>query len=50
MQKRIDMLALSYGLDNLCAENDINPAVIVQWLVEEGHLDLTDYFDDGEDE
>jgi hypothetical protein len=50
MQRRIDLLALSYPLNDLCDENDIDPAIVVRWLVDEGLIELDEYFDDGEGE
>ena len=43
VEKLIELLAMSYGIDALLADNDINPEIVVEWLVEEGHLDLSDY-------
>jgi len=41
---KIQILADSYPLEDLLEQNDVEEYVIVQWLVEEGMLDLEDYF------
>ena len=46
MENLIELLALSYGVDALLADNDINPEIVIEWLVEEGHIDLRDYEED----
>lgn len=43
------MLALSYPLDDLCAENDVDPAIVVTWLVDEGYVKLEDYFEEDDE-
>ena len=47
---RIDLLALSKGVDELLKDNDIDPAYVIEWLVEEELIDLSDYFEEEEDE
>lgn len=42
MDDRIELLLLSYGLDGLCAEWDINPLHVVKLLIEEGLIDGND--------
>lgn len=45
---KIDILAEYYPLDDLIRQNEVNPVVIVTFLVDEGLIDLEDYFyDDG---
>jgi len=45
----IDLLALGRSLDDLCADNDVEPRVVIEWLIEEGHMKLEDYFEQEED-
>lgn len=46
MNMMIELLAISKGVDELCKDNDIDPAFIIQWMVDEGLIDLEDYFED----
>ena len=41
---RVKNLADYYPLDDLLEQNDIEVRVVVQWLVDEGLVDLDDYF------
>lgn len=41
---KIQILADSYPIEDLLTQNDIEEYVIVSWLVEEGMVDLDDYF------
>jgi len=41
---KIQILADSYFLEELLHQNDVEERVVVKWLVEEGLLDLDDYF------
>ena len=41
---RIEILAHYYPLEDLLEQNDIEAEVVVRWLVEEGLIDLEDYF------
>ncbi len=50
MKRRIDLLALSYTVDELCADNDIDPAFVIQYLIDEGLIDLDEYFKDEDEE
>ena len=43
-QTREEILAEYYPLDRLLEQNDINPLVVVKYLVDEGLIDLDDYF------
>ena len=43
---KIQILADNYPLDDLLAQNDVEEYAVVQWLVEEGLIDLEDYFFD----
>lgn len=45
---RIEILAHYYPLEDILEQNDIEPEVIIKFLVEEGHIDLEDYFFDDE--
>ena len=50
MLDRIQILADDYPLEDLLVQNDIEEYVIVKFLVEEGLIDLDDYFFPEEDE
>lgn len=39
-----ELLAQSFGLDLLCEQNDINPATVCEWMIEQGWIDTDDYF------
>lgn len=41
---KIDILADSYPLESLLEQNDVEERVVVKWLVDEGFVDLDDYF------
>ena len=45
---RIDILVMSKGVDQLLKDNDIDPYCVVAWLVDEGLIDLDDYFEEEE--
>lgn len=49
-ETRIDLLALSYSLDQICQDYSIEPQVVIRWLLDEGMIDLADYFENEEDE
>jgi hypothetical protein len=44
MMDRIDILAEYFPLNSLLEQNDIENRVVVQFLVDEGLIDLEDYF------
>ena len=44
-EEKIKKLVMSYGIDNLLEENDIAEGYVIRLLVEEGLIDLKDYFD-----
>lgn len=48
MKKRLELLALSYPLDDFCAKHDIDPLVVFSFLVDEYLIDLNEYFEDEE--
>ena len=48
--ERVELLALSRTLDDICVDNDIEPRVVIEWLIEEGHVKLEDYFPEEEEE
>lgn len=50
MDGKLQMLAISMSLDDLCADNDIEPITVIRWLVAEGYLDPDDYFELIDDE
>lgn len=41
---KIQILADTYPLADLLEQNDVEEYVVVQWLVDEGHLNVNDYF------
>lgn len=41
---KIQILADNYPLEDLLIQNDVETYVVVEWLVEEGLVDLEDYF------
>jgi len=41
---KIQILADNYPLVDLLEQNDVEEYAVVQWLVEEGLIDLDDYF------
>ena len=41
---KIDILAEYYPLVDLLEQNDIDPSVVIRFLVEEDLIDLDDYF------
>jgi len=50
MDGKIAMLAMSQSLDDLCIDNDIDPEIVIRWMVMEGFLEPDDYFEYEEDE
>ena len=46
---KVQVLADSYPLEDLLEQNDIEVSVVIQWLVDEGKIDLEDYFFDEEE-
>lgn len=43
---KVQVLADTFPLETLLEQNDIEEFVIVRWLVDEGLLNLNDYFYD----
>lgn len=43
---KIQILADHYPLTDLLEQNDVEEYIIVEWLVDEGMIDLDDYFFD----
>lgn len=41
---KIEILATYYPLRDILEQNDIETRTVVEWLVEEGYVDLEDYF------
>ena len=41
---KIQILADNYPLEDLLTQNDVEEYTVVQWLVDEGFIDLDDYF------
>ena len=51
MEDKLEALLQNYGMDTLIEQSEINPLVIVRSLVEEGWIDLEEYFNlDAEEE
>lgn len=46
----IQSLADHYPLDDLLAENDVEEYTVVKWLVDEGLVNLKDYYYEDETE
>lgn len=44
LESKLNALAENYGLQLLLDQNDISAYVVVKFLVEEGYIDLDDYF------
>lgn len=51
---KIQILADNYPIESLLEQNDVEEYAVVEWLVNEGFVDLDDYFFDelevGEDD
>jgi len=47
---KLEVLAEDYPLDDLVKKYDINPLVVYQYLYEEGYIDLTDFFEEDEED
>lgn len=51
---KIQILADNYPIEDLLEQNDVEEYAVVEWLVNEGFVDLDDYFFDelevGEDD
>lgn len=41
---RLKVLADYYPLKDILEQNDIEPYMVIQWLIDEGLVDLDDYF------
>ena len=50
MADLIQALADHYPLEDLLAENDVEEYTVVKWLVEEGLVNLKDYYYEDETE
>lgn len=49
MEDRMELLIQSYGIDALLAEHEINPMIVLKFLLDEGLIELNPYFE-GEDD
>jgi hypothetical protein len=48
---KIDMLALSRSIDDICIDNDIEARTVINWMLEERMINLEDYYpEEDEDE
>ena len=47
MQERIELLLMSYDLEDLLEKHDITEEYVLTWLVDNGMIDLKEYFEDG---
>lgn len=50
MQDKLELLLTSYDLSFLLEENDITEYTVLEMLVRKGLIDLTDYFEEDEDD
>lgn len=53
MEDKVKLLADSFGVDELCYQNDVKLEYLVRLLIEEGLIDINDYFSadkDGEED
>jgi hypothetical protein len=41
---KIQILADTYPLGDMLEQNDVEEYAVVKWLVDEGHVNLNDYF------
>lgn len=48
MDGKITMLAISRTIDDLCIDNDVDPEVVIRWMVAEGMIDPDEYFEEDE--
>jgi len=44
MESKLNALLENYGLSLLLEQNDISEYIVILFLVEEGYIDLSDYF------
>lgn len=44
MMDKVQVLADYYPLEDLLEQNDVEERAVIQWLVDEGHLNINDYF------
>ncbi len=47
---KIEMLALCKSVDELIKDNDIDPEFVIQWMVDEGLVDIEEYFEEEEED
>ncbi len=46
MEDKLEMLIESYGLENLLEIHDVRQEFVLRFLIDEGFLNLEDYFPD----
>jgi len=46
METQIELLLLSYSLVDILELNDLTPEYVLKLLIREGKLELTEYFED----
>ena len=44
IKDKVEILAENYPLEDLLMQNDIENHTVVQWLVDEGYVNIDDYF------
>lgn len=49
MEQQVNMLLASYDLETLLEENDITEECVVEMLINQGLINLEDYFEYDED-
>ena len=45
MEDKIEMLLMSYSLEEILEENDITPEAVLTILINRGTLDISQYFE-----
>lgn len=48
--ERLEMLAEYYPIDQVLEDNDVNPLVVYRFLMQEGLIDIDQYFLDEEED
>jgi len=47
---QIELLALSRSLDDICVDNDISPEYVIEKLLDDGLINLDQYFPEDDDD
>jgi hypothetical protein len=43
---KVELLALGRSIDDVLVDHDIEPTVVLNWLLEEGLIKLEEYFEE----